>query len=158
MRKAIWAAHARTRKRREFDKALDDCQEAIRLDPNDASSDEVRSEIYGIMGVWDKALGDCDEAIRLNPRLANPYNYRAHVHSKREAWDKMILDCDEALRRDPQNAFAYASRGHAYAENPSVGQGLRRLSSGVPAQAEKYHVSTLPRSRLSRCGVMWRKP
>ena len=53
----------------EFDKALKDCVEAIRLDPNDVNSYVTRGLVLLHMHEFNKAVKDFSEAIRLEPSL-----------------------------------------------------------------------------------------
>src|SRR5580658_9711220 len=55
----------------DFDKAIADFTEAIRIDPSQAVVFSDRGAIWLAKNEYDKALVDCDEAIRLNPLLTN---------------------------------------------------------------------------------------
>ena len=57
----------------EYDKAIADCTEAIRLNPKDAKFYYNRGNAYGRKGEYDKAIADCTEAIRLDPKHALSY-------------------------------------------------------------------------------------
>jgi tetratricopeptide (TPR) repeat protein len=56
--------------RREYDKAINEFSEAIRLDPNYVHAYVSRGNAYGIHGAVDKAIDDFTEAIRLDPNVA----------------------------------------------------------------------------------------
>jgi tetratricopeptide (TPR) repeat protein len=56
--------------RQEYDKAINDFTEAIRLDPNVAIIYFNRGNAYYDRGNLDKASNDYNEAIRLNPNFA----------------------------------------------------------------------------------------
>jgi tetratricopeptide (TPR) repeat protein len=64
-------------------KAIEDFNEAIRLDPAYAVAWNNRGEVYKLIGQNDKAIRDLTEAIRLAPRyvhpMYNPYELRAQV-------------------------------------------------------------------------------
>src|SRR6202034_1954941 len=51
----------------EFDKAIQDYDEAIRLNPKDANVFNNRGTAYVSKGNFDRAIIDFDEAIRLKP-------------------------------------------------------------------------------------------
>ena len=55
------------RDRGDFEKALADSNEAIRLNPNDASTYGSRAVTYRAMGQLDKVLADMNESMRLDP-------------------------------------------------------------------------------------------
>ena len=52
----------------EYDKAIADDNEAIRLNPKFDTAVSNRGEIWRLKGDLTKALADQDEAIRLNPK------------------------------------------------------------------------------------------
>jgi tetratricopeptide (TPR) repeat protein len=54
-----------------FDKALTDCNEALRLQPDDPHVLDSRGFTYLKMGSLDEALADYDAALRKDPKLAN---------------------------------------------------------------------------------------
>ena len=53
---------------RDFSSALDDLNEAIRLNPNYTFAYVQRSATYKLLGDFQKALRDIDKAIGLNPQ------------------------------------------------------------------------------------------
>src|SRR5215469_8549694 len=55
---------------RNYDRAIDDYNEAIRLDPKYAIGFNNRGLAYQRKGQIDRAIEDYDEAIRLNPAYA----------------------------------------------------------------------------------------
>lgn len=64
---------------KEFDKAIADYNDAIRLDPKDSDAYYFRGLIWTMKGEYDKSIANFDETIRLNPKDADAYFYRGHV-------------------------------------------------------------------------------
>ena len=54
----------------EYDKAIADFSEAIRLDPKSATAYDRRAGAYEAKGNYDQAIADFTEAIRFDPRSA----------------------------------------------------------------------------------------
>jgi tetratricopeptide (TPR) repeat protein len=105
--------------KRDWDKAIADCTEAIQLDPKLAMAYNMRGLAYDQKHEWDNAIADCSEAIRLDPKYAAAYSAyfgRAGAYAHKGEWDKVIADCSEAIRLNPKLAMAYGMRGHAYVE------------------------------------------
>lgn len=98
----------------DYDQAIRDFNEAIRLDPNLADAYYNRGVAHYHKGNYDQALQDYDEAIRLIPSYADAYNNRGATHRDLGQVDLAIRDYGEAIRLDPQYALAYANRALAY--------------------------------------------
>ena len=96
-----------TRTKGDYDKAIADFTEAIRLDPKYAQAYYHRGVVYGKKGDYDKAIADFTEAIRLDPKSAEAYRNRGVAYGKKGDYDKAIADCTEAIRLDPKCAMAY---------------------------------------------------
>ncbi len=86
--------------RKEYDKAIDDCTEAIRLDPTDAFAHYCRGRALQEKKEFGRTIADYTEAIRLDPTDAVPYNSRANV------W----ATCPERKYRDGKKAVESATR------------------------------------------------
>ena len=104
-------------KRANYDKAIADCSEAIRLEPESRR----RRTTTGAMPTTVRAnttrrSPTYTEAIRLDPKLAMAYNNRGIAYDEKGEYDKAIADCSEAIRLDPKTAAAYSNRGLAYAD------------------------------------------
>jgi S1-C subfamily serine protease/Tfp pilus assembly protein PilF len=95
----------------QYDRALADYAEALRLDPRDASLFGDRAAVYSRKGETDRALADCEQALRLDPRLAAGYCRRTSVWASRGDFQRALADCAEALRLDEKCADGYSERG-----------------------------------------------
>ena len=67
----------------EYDKAIADHTEAIRINPEDAVAYNDRGFAYYKMGEYDKAIADHTEAIPLNPDCTAVYITRGNAY-----WDE----------------------------------------------------------------------
>src|SRR5215831_370604 len=61
---------------RDYDRAIAEYSEAIRLDPKNPNAFSNRGNAYGNKGDYDRALSDYNEAIRLDPQFAIAFNNR----------------------------------------------------------------------------------
>jgi len=98
----------------DYDRAIVDYTEAIRLDPKFAFAYNNRCNAYHRKGDNDRAIADCTEAIRLDPKYAFAYNNRGLAYAGKGDYDRAIVDYTEAIRLDPKYALAYNNRGNAY--------------------------------------------
>ena len=91
--------------KKEYDKAIADYTEAIRLDPRNAERLRNRGIAWRSKKEYDKAIADYNEAIRLDPEYALAYNHRGMAWSDKKEYDKAIADYNEAIRLDPKYAL-----------------------------------------------------
>ena len=101
------------RYKREYDRALQDYDQAIRLNPNDASHYNNRGIIYRIKGEYDRAISDYDEAIWLKSDYPAAFYNRAIAYTEKGEYDNALANFDMVLRFDAKNAFALYGRGMA---------------------------------------------
>jgi len=102
------------RRKGDFDRAVADYNEAIRLEPTYALAYYNRGFAYRAMGDYDRAIADYNEAIRLEPKDADAYNGRAWAYFKMGKASAGLPDADRALQLNPNNAASYNTRGHIY--------------------------------------------
>ena len=124
-----------------YDKAIADCNDAIRLNPKDAKAYRNRGDAYEDKGDFDKAIADLTEAIRLDPEDAKAYSYRGFAYSKKDEHDKAIADFTEAIRLDPKLAPAYRNRGSAYDDKGEYDTAITDYNEAIrldPKKAEAY--------------------
>jgi tetratricopeptide (TPR) repeat protein len=101
-------------RRQEYDIAIADYNEAIRLDPSYASAFMNRAIAWRAKKEYDKAIADYDKAIRLDPGYASAFNNRGNALRAKKEYDKAIADFNEAIRLDPGLAPAFMNRGYAW--------------------------------------------
>lgn len=94
----------------DMQRALDDCNTAIRYMPNNESCWETRSKVYEKLGNLDAAVDDLAQAIRLSRAPIRAFGEdwfdpriflcekRAELNEKREAYRDAIEDCTNALK------------------------------------------------------------
>jgi tetratricopeptide (TPR) repeat protein len=89
--------------KREFDKAIADCDKAIETDFNSAEAYNIRGWAWSDKHEDEKALADCNQAIALDPQLADAYFNRAWVFDRRGEDEKTIQDLKRALAITPDD-------------------------------------------------------
>ncbi len=67
LRSGVWI------EKRQFDKALVDSNEAVRLDPRYARAFDKRGTIRFLKGDYEGAVANYDEAVRLDPNFAGAF-------------------------------------------------------------------------------------
>jgi tetratricopeptide (TPR) repeat protein len=99
--------------KKDYDRAIRDFDEAIRLDPTFALAFNHRGNAWEDKGDLDRAIRDYTEAIRLglkDVRLARKdpsvFVNRANLWQVKKEYAKALADYDEALRIDPEYGMA----------------------------------------------------
>jgi len=117
----FWGRGVSWSEKKEYDRAIADYNEAIRLNPQDAGFFNSRGDAWLDKKDYDRAIADFSEAIRLIPqcktfclnllRRETPLNSRCWARAIRGALQEALADCNESLRHLPGNADALDSRG-----------------------------------------------
>ena len=98
----------------DFDHAITDYTEAIRLDPEDADNFNLRCWGRALDGKdLNGALAGCNESLRLRPNDGNILNSRGLVQFKLGAFDAAIADYNAAVAQNAKDADSLYSRGVA---------------------------------------------
>ena len=100
--------------RGQYDAAVRDYDEAIRLHPDYAEAYNNRGAAYEAMGRIDMAAKDYDKAIEVQPAGAEAYCNRGNVRQSRGQYAEAIRDYDRAIELKPNLAAAYQNRAIAH--------------------------------------------
>ena len=113
----------------QYDRAIQDYDQAIRLNPNDANAFNGRCWNRAILGQLQLALTDCDASLRLRPNDANTLDSRGFAYLKLGRLAEAIADYDAALRLDPTRGLSLYGRGLAYIARNDQAQGQRDIAA-----------------------------
>jgi len=129
--------------RGDYQQAIEQYDEAIRLDPQYADAYFNRGRAYSYLGQHEQSKEDLDEAIRLNPQHAMAYNNRGIAYGQLGQYERAIEDFDEAIRLDSQDAKAYNYRGVAYGQLGQYERAIQDLDEAIrlnPQEAGSYDI------------------
>ncbi|HVX09941.1 MAG TPA: tetratricopeptide repeat protein [Pirellulales bacterium] len=127
--------------RAEYDQAIDDCDEALRLDPDCAAAHDRRAQALTAKGEIDEALAGFDRAIRLTPQYASAYSFRARARLEKGDLERALADCDEALNRDPAIYLAHYVRGRVWTRQKERAKAI--ASYGRAIELNPHYVPAL---------------
>jgi tetratricopeptide (TPR) repeat protein len=99
--------------KKDFDRAIADLTEAIRLDPTAVVAYQDRAASYRNKGQYTLALDDLNQALRLSSNDARTLMSRGVIYLKLNAAARAIVDFDASLRIDPKFAPSLYGRGVA---------------------------------------------
>ena len=124
-------------RKREYDKAIADCNEVIRLDPGSAVAYQNRGLVLDDRRAISTGPSPTStEAIRLDPRDAEAYLARGCSWNLKGELDQAIADLDRAIRLDPTNAEALLLPGQCRAREGRFRPGHRRFHRGDPTRSQ----------------------
>ncbi len=79
------------------DRAIEDYDQALRLNPNYAAAYHNRGSVYLDRAQYDRAIQDFDQAIRLNPNDVLALINRGIAWRRKGQYDRAIQDYDQAI-------------------------------------------------------------
>jgi lipoprotein NlpI len=101
----------------EYNLAITDFDQALRLDPNYTSAYNNRGLARREKGDYDGSIADFDQAIRLDPNHVNAYYGRGRDYYSKGQYDKAIADLDQAVQLNPKLSGAIFNRGIVYSSS-----------------------------------------
>jgi tetratricopeptide (TPR) repeat protein len=125
----------------EYDQAIQDFDQALRLNPNDAATLVGRGAAYFGKKQLERAIQDFDEANRLAPNGADPIRSRGLAYAAKGESDRAIQDFDQALRLNPNDAVAFRYRGLAYGKKGELDRAIQDFDQALrlnPNDAEIF--------------------
>ena len=90
----------------DYDRAIADYDEAIRLDPKYDPAFNNRGAAYLAKGGHDRAIADLNEAIRLDPRDSGQYLNRGLANLYSGSLPKALADLNQSIELNPKSAYA----------------------------------------------------
>jgi len=94
----------------EFQKAIADHTEAIKLNSDFYGNYINRANAYNQTGQFDRAIADCNKSISINPNNFYGYHTRGVAYAFMEEYSKAITDINQAIKLDPNKIDAYGNR------------------------------------------------
>lgn len=116
----------------QFDDAISDYSEAIKISPEDARIYEQRAAVEMKINDNDKALADYSEAIKLKPNETRYYLYRGYIYETKGDIKSSMADTEQVLKLDPDNADA-KSRKARLEKRQSIGTPLPLAPMRAPS-------------------------
>ena len=94
----------------QFQDAINDYGEAIKISPEDARIYEQRAAVEMKLNDMDKALADYSEAIKLKPNEVRYYAYRSYIYEVKGDIKNSMADTEKVLKLDPKNQEAMSRK------------------------------------------------
>ena len=145
---------------KEYDRAIADYDQVVRLDPGNASGFaatawSMKGGLHQSKGDLDRAIEDYDEAIRLDPHRVLFHIERASLWSRKGNGDRTLVDYDQALKLDPNDAAAYNARADFYRAKSQYARAIEDYNQSIhrhPDYLPAYGNRALSRLYLGEFG------
>jgi tetratricopeptide (TPR) repeat protein/TolB-like protein len=121
----------------DYDRAINELTDAIRIDPNYAEAYSRRGYVYDYEEDYDRAIADYTQAIRLHPDDGGNYISRgdAYQYGKQD-YNSAIADFTQAIRIDPDNGHTYSLRGNAYKRKGDYDRAIADFTQAIIRKAD----------------------
>ncbi len=116
---------------KQYDEAVSDFSNAMRLDENNTAFYNDRGLAYFNLKQFDRARDDFSKAIEKNPGSSSPYLLRGMVFMETRNFDRAIQDYSKAIQLEPKNKNAYYSRGLAYKNERMYDRALQNFDKVI---------------------------
>jgi len=126
---------------KDYDNAITQLTEAVRLNPDYARAYEVRARSYFFKEQYNMAVSGFDDTLRLDPNNALVYQFRGTAYIQLGQYDMAVKDYSDSIRLEPDNALSYIIRGEAYYQLGQYGIAVRDFNDAIrldPNNAAAY--------------------
>ena len=119
------------------EKALEDFNRAIEIDPSRADGYVGRANTLLTMGRFEESLPDYNRAIEIDPELANAYANRGSAYSHLGQYEMAIADYEKALELDPEIDDAPGFVKRLFSNEPDTEKGIRKHLEYLKAKVKE---------------------
>ena len=126
----------------EFEKVIEVCSEALKIDPNSVHAYIYRGNAYALFNLHDRAIEDYGKAIELDPTYAVTYYNRGAAYLNLKQYESAIEDYGKAIELNPNFAEAYNNRGTTYVILKQYDRAIEDYEKAIelnPNDAEAYN-------------------
>lgn len=122
------------RSKGNYDLAIHDFDQAIRLSPDFANAFNNRGLAYDYKGEYDRAIQDFNQAIRLQPDYADAFNNRGLVYGEKRNYSRAIQNFGQAIRLKPGFAEALDNRAGIYVFEGDYDQAIQDYDHAIKVE------------------------
>jgi tetratricopeptide (TPR) repeat protein/curved DNA-binding protein CbpA len=132
-----------------FDQAIADCDEAVRLEPGKAQAYGRRGNAWAGKGEVDRAQADYEAAIRIDPHNPELLREQGVLWRKLGDLDRALAAFDHAIRLGFSDASAYNERGLVWLQKGRYERGIADFNQALKIDPELV-------GALINRGIAWR--
>jgi len=139
------------RRQNQPERALENYNKAISLEPGKAQPYNNRGKIYFDRGEIDKALADYNKCIELEPNHVNALANRGAAFGMLQEWENALKDLNKALELEPFHSNALSNRAFVWFQQKEYRKSIadfRKYLSVKPGDADVINTIGLCHFRL----------
>ncbi len=119
------------------EKALEDFNRAISIDPTHPDGYLGRANTLNTLGRYQESLKDYERVIEIDPGIANAYINRAIAYSHLKEYEKAIADYEKGLELDPEIDDPPGFIERIFSNKPNTDSGIRRHLEFLKQEVQK---------------------
>ena len=126
----------------DYDGAIAEFDQEIRLQPNNAATFFKRGYAYQVKGDNDRAIADYGEVLRLNDNDTTAFYNRGNAYLAKGDLDRAIADYNLAIVLDPKHRYAYYGCAMAYQAKGDPDRAIADYSQAIaldPKYEDAYY-------------------
>jgi tetratricopeptide (TPR) repeat protein len=112
-------------KKRMYDRALQEFDQAVKIDLSNFRAFYWRGRVYLKMGHFDRATADFKMVVKLKPHYVRPYHNLGWLSYQRGKYEESIQYLNKAIELEPNNGWAYYTRGRSHFKRGDLQSALR---------------------------------
>jgi len=120
----------------QYNLAIEDYNEAMRLKPDYAEAYYNRGCVYAKLGQYQRTIENCNQSIRLKPDYVDAYFNRGSAYAELGQYKNAIDDFDKTVILQPDYLPAYLNRGYAYAKLGQYQRALENYNEAIRLQPD----------------------
>jgi len=117
--------------RKDWDNAVQEFSEALKIDPNYKDAYFKRGDSYNEKKDYDRAIADFTQAIKLDPNDKLAYKNRGNAYFDKQDYDSAFADYNQAIRIDPNYPNVYNNRGNVYRKKGDYDRALADYNQAI---------------------------
>jgi tetratricopeptide (TPR) repeat protein len=133
----LWRGITHSRNSGDWERAIADFSEAIRLGSRDAGAYAGRAGAYIRKGEIDRALPDLNQGLALDPKHPGVHNVFAYYHLKKGDHARGLAEVDEAIRLSPRYLYAFSTRGEIHEAKGELNNALTDFRTALGLDPDK---------------------
>ncbi|MDY0779508.1 tetratricopeptide repeat protein [Tenacibaculum sp. IB213877] len=125
-----------------YDGAIKDYDEAIKIDPNNSNALNNRGYTYNLIGDYKSAIKDFEKAILLEDSFAYALNNRGFAKIKLGLKEEGLKDLEKSMTLDGTNSYCYFNFGMYHYYNFEYEQALEYFTKAKELDSTTYKLDS----------------